>query len=76
MDYFIFIRRAKEGGFWAEIPALPGFHVHGESIDDLLSRVPQSIQLHHDTLRDDGQAIPIQDRIIITTVRYPEQSAA
>ena len=36
-DYVLIIHSAEEGGYWAEIPALPGCFVQGETIDELLA---------------------------------------
>ena len=32
-----------EGGFWAEVPALPGCYSQGETMDDLLVNVREAI---------------------------------
>ncbi len=36
MDYTILIHQAEEGGFWSEVPALPGCYSQGETIDETL----------------------------------------
>jgi predicted RNase H-like HicB family nuclease len=36
MDYTILIHKAEEGGFWSEVPALPGCYSQGEGIDETL----------------------------------------
>ena len=46
-----------------------------ETIEHLLVRVPEAIESHLIGLREDGQAIP-GEKILITTVRLPEPSAA
>jgi predicted RNase H-like HicB family nuclease len=58
MEYVLVIHPAEEGGYWAEIPALPGCFVQGESLEDLLSDAPDAIASHLDALRMDGQAVP------------------
>jgi len=42
MEYVLVIHEADEGGFWAEIPALSGCYVQGETIDELLAEAPRS----------------------------------
>lgn len=32
-----------EGGFWAEVPALPGCYSQGESMDELMANVREAI---------------------------------
>ena len=33
------VHEAEEGGFWAEVPALPGCVSQGEAMDELLANV-------------------------------------
>ena len=42
------------GGFWAEVPALPGCYSQGESIPELLDRVREAITGILDALREQG----------------------
>ncbi len=42
------------GGFWAEVPALPGCYSQGESIPELLDRVREAITGILDVLREQG----------------------
>jgi predicted RNase H-like HicB family nuclease len=37
------IHEESEGGFWAEVPALPGCYSQGESITELLENVREAI---------------------------------
>ena len=37
MKYAVVVHEAEEGGFWAEVPALPGCFGHGESMEDVLA---------------------------------------
>jgi predicted RNase H-like HicB family nuclease len=57
MEYVLMIHSAEEGGYWAEIPALPGCFVQGETLDELLSEAPDVIDSHVEALREDGQTI-------------------
>ncbi|HKL00795.1 MAG TPA: type II toxin-antitoxin system HicB family antitoxin [Desulfotignum sp.] len=36
MKLKVIVREAEEGGFWAEIPAIPGCATQGEIFDELL----------------------------------------
>ncbi len=44
MQVKIVIHEAEEGGFWAEVPALPGCASQGETMDELLANVREAIQ--------------------------------
>ena len=37
------IHEAEEGGFWAEVPALPGCMSQGETLDETIANVREAI---------------------------------
>jgi predicted RNase H-like HicB family nuclease len=39
----VVIHQEAEGGFWAEVPALPGCYSQGETIDELMANVREAI---------------------------------
>ena len=43
MQVKVVVHEAKEGGFWAEVPALPGCVSQGETMDELLANVREAI---------------------------------
>jgi predicted RNase H-like HicB family nuclease len=61
------IHKAEEGGYWAEVPALPGCVSQGKTIDDLRTNVREAIEgwllAEEDTARA-GAA----DRVLEVTV--------
>jgi predicted RNase H-like HicB family nuclease len=38
------IHDAEEGGYWAEVPAVPGCATQGETLDELLENVREAIE--------------------------------
>lgn len=38
------IHRAEEGGFWAEIPSIPGCSTQGETFEELLSNIYDAVE--------------------------------
>jgi len=38
------IHKAEEGGFWAEVPALPGCVTQGETIEELNTNLHEAIE--------------------------------
>jgi predicted RNase H-like HicB family nuclease len=38
------IHEAEEGGYWAEIPAIPGCATQGESFQELLSNIYEAVE--------------------------------
>jgi predicted RNase H-like HicB family nuclease len=43
MKYAVVIHEDPEGGFWAEVPALPGCYTQGESIAELMDNAREAI---------------------------------
>jgi predicted RNase H-like HicB family nuclease len=44
MKIKIIVHEAEEGGFWAEVPAIPGCATQGDTMDELLSNVTEAIE--------------------------------
>ncbi len=44
MKMKIIIHDAEEGGYWAEVPAIPGCATQGETLDELLENVREAIE--------------------------------
>ena len=38
------IHKAEEGGYWAEIPAIPGCVTQGESFEELLKNIYEAVE--------------------------------
>jgi len=61
MKYAVVIHHAEEGGYWAEVPSLPGCFAQGETVEETLADMQEAIQSHLGALKRDGQTIPIDD---------------
>ncbi len=44
MNVKIVVHAAEEGGFWAEVPALPGCVSQGETMDELVANIREAIE--------------------------------
>ena len=38
------VHKAEEGGFWAEVPSIPGFATQGETMEELRSNLRETIE--------------------------------
>jgi predicted RNase H-like HicB family nuclease len=38
------VHEAEEGGFWAEVPAIPGCATQGETMDELMRNLHEAIE--------------------------------
>ena len=58
MEYSVVVHQAEEGGYWVEVPALPGCYSQGESVEETLGNVREAIALYLEALRDEGMEAP------------------
>ena len=70
MEYSAIVHEAEEGGYWVEIPALPGCYSQGESVDDALENATEAIALYMEALHDDDADIPV-DSDVVFQIRVP-----
>ena len=43
------VHKAEEGGFWAEVPSLPGCRTQGDTMDELKSNLREAVELYLET---------------------------
>ena len=44
MNLNVVIHQADEGGYWAEVPSIPGCATQGDSIEELLKNVHEAVE--------------------------------
>ncbi|MFH1288128.1 MAG: type II toxin-antitoxin system HicB family antitoxin [bacterium] len=44
MKIKVMVHKADEGGYWAEVPSIPGCVTQGESFDELLTNLYEAIE--------------------------------
>ena len=62
----VVVHEAEEGGFWAEVPALPGCVSQGETMEELLANIREAIQawLATEPPVELGEAIGERSRVV------------
>lgn len=40
----VIVHEAEEGGYWAEVPSLPGCATQGDSLDELLLNIHEAVE--------------------------------
>jgi len=61
------VHPAEAGGFWAEVPALPGCLTQGETLDELQANLREAIELWL-SVEDDVTAADARDTVLELTV--------
>jgi len=56
-EYVVVIEKS-ETGFGAYVPDLPGCVAVGETRDETLALIREAIELHVESLRESGEAVP------------------
>ena len=64
MNLKVIVHRAEEGGYWAEVPAIPGCVSQGNSLDELRSNILEAI--------DGCLSVEVGDFVIAETDRIIE----
>ncbi len=44
MKIKVVVHEAEEGGYWAEVPALPGCATQGDTMDELMANLHEAIE--------------------------------
>lgn len=61
MAFKVVVHEAEEGGFWAEVPLLPGCYTFAGSLDELSDRAREAITAHMGLIQD--PVIPAEARV-------------
>jgi len=67
LHYTVILEREEDGGFHAFVPALKGCHTQGDTLDEALENAREAIEAYLDSLKAEGEPIPIED-ILVRTV--------
>ena len=62
LSYSVFYEEATGGGYVAFVPALPGCHTQGETLEEAEQNVTEAITLYLESLAAHGEAIPEEGR--------------
>lgn len=58
LSYSVFYEEAEEGGYVASVPALPGCHTQGATLEETERNVTEAIELYLESLSAHGEPIP------------------
>lgn len=66
MQYAVVIHAAEEGGYWSEIPALPGCTSQGDTLDETLANTREAVETWISYLREKGDPVPTSSDLVVT----------
>ncbi|MEW5693081.1 MAG: type II toxin-antitoxin system HicB family antitoxin [Candidatus Hydrogenedentota bacterium] len=61
MKYTIILKKGKESGYTAVVPALKGCVSQGKTRTEALKNIKEAIQLYVETLLEDGMTVPREE---------------
>jgi predicted RNase H-like HicB family nuclease len=70
-SYSVYYESASEGGFVAIVPALPGCHTQGETLEEAERNVREAIELYLESLTAHGEPLPQEQRSFQGRVSVP-----
>ncbi|HXG08266.1 MAG TPA: type II toxin-antitoxin system HicB family antitoxin [Gemmataceae bacterium] len=68
MEFTVVVHEAEEGGYWVEVPALPGCFSQGETLDETLQNVRRAIRSHVEALKEEGMPVPAEGELLLARV--------
>ncbi len=69
---FTVVIEPDEHGFHAYVPALPGCHSFGDTVEEAQANIHEAMELHVETMIEDGEPVPMQhDPVFITQISIP-----
>ncbi len=63
-EFDVIILEDETGGYIAFVPALPGCHTQGDTVDEALRNIREAIELYLETLSDDEKEEMVKQRIV------------
>ena len=70
-SYSVFYEVAPEGGYVALVPALPGCHTQGETLEDTEQNIKEVIEVYLESLRVHRESIPQESKSFQGVVNVP-----
>lgn len=65
IEYIIVIHPSDEGGFWSEVPSLPGAGSQGESVEETVANTKESIEAVLEVMKDRGEPVVPPNDIVV-----------
>ncbi len=63
-EYTVVVHPDETGGYWTEVPALPGCGSQGETVEEALDMTRDAISLWLEALQARGEPVPEEREII------------
>lgn len=61
MKYTAMLEREEDGGFHTFVPALPGCHSQGDTLDEAVEHISEAMGAYIESLKAAGEPLPEED---------------
>ncbi len=69
---FTVVIEPDEKGYHAFVPALPGCHSFGDTVEEAQGNIMEAIEVHVESMLEDGEPVPVErDPVFITRLSVP-----
>ena len=69
---FTVVIEPDEDAFHAFVPALPGCHTFGMTVDEARANIVEAMALHVESMQEDGEPVPVEgEPLFITRLSVP-----
>ena len=58
------VHKEPTGGFWGEVPALPGCYSQGETLEELMTNLREAISAVRDVMQSDGPSVEPEVQVL------------
>ena len=65
MEFTVIVHPDEEGGYWTDVPTLPGCGSQGDTLEEALENTREAIFLMVEHLQEKGQSITIERDIVV-----------
>lgn len=64
MKIKVVVHEAEEGGFWAQVPSIPGCATEGDTFEDLLTNIYEAVEACLSVELEEQQTIDDKARVL------------
>ena len=65
MEYTIIVHPDETGGYWTEVPSLPGCGSQGETVEEAVEMTRDAIGGYLESLRAHGESLPQDESLVV-----------
>jgi predicted RNase H-like HicB family nuclease len=64
-EYTVIVHEDEDGGYWTDVPSLPGTGSQGDTLDEAIENTREAIALMIEHLREQNQPVPEPRELVV-----------